>query len=119
MEPSMKRFATFTTLLLAAATVSAEEGCYDKVEIGDPIQHVIEHCGEPQRRERDIYTPVKSVEVIRGTKTLQSHPVQPQRMEKWYYDTSRNKATLIEIQDGGVLNKRRLEREEYSPAPME
>jgi hypothetical protein len=40
-------------------------------------------------------------------------------MEKWYYDTSRNKATLIEIQDGGVLNKRRLEREEYSPAPME
>jgi hypothetical protein len=119
MEPGMKQFSLFTLITLATAPAFSGEGCYEKVEVGDPVQYVIERCGEPVRRERDFSTPGKRIEVIRGSKTLSSHPVQPQQMEKWYYDTSLNTVTLIEIQDGGVLSKRRLERGVESPAVME
>lgn len=115
----MKRLAFLTTTLFFFTPVSAGQSCFDKVEIGDPMQFVIERCGEPVRRERDIYLPSQSVEVIRGSDTLRRHPVQPQRMEKWYYDTSLDRATLIEILDGGVLNKSRLKRETDSPTTME
>ncbi len=115
----MKRLMMFATFVLSTVPLSAEESCYDKVEIGDPVHYVIEHCGEPVRSERDIYSPAQPVEVIRGAETVQHSPAQPQRMEKWYYDTSLNKATLIEIQDGGVIDKRRLERMQDNTSSME
>jgi len=115
----MKRFATLATLILISLPASAEEGCYDKVQIGDPVRVVIEQCGEPVWRERQEHSPGKSVEIIRGVDSLRTHPVQPQLMEKWYYDTTPDSSTLIEIQDSGVLSKQRLERKADSPAGME
>lgn len=115
----MKRFATLAVLFLTALPAAAEEGCYDKVEVGDPVRQVVERCGEPKWRERQVRSPGKSVEIIRGVDSLRTHPVQPQLMEKWYYDTSPDSSTLIEIQDGGVLSKQRLERKTDSPANME
>jgi len=115
----MKRFATIVLLYLVALPIYAVAGCYDKVEVGDPMQWVIERCGEPKWRERQVHSPGKSMEVIRGVDTFRTHPVQPQVVEKWYYDTTPDHSTLIEIQDGGVLSKQRLERKTDAPANME
>jgi hypothetical protein len=115
----MNRVAVAIVGALTIMPVIAGETCYDKVEVGDPVQHVIERCGEPVRRERERHTPGKPVELIRGSDTLKSYPLQPQRLEKWYYETTRDKATVIEIQDGGVLGKKRLERTPAIPAGME
>jgi len=115
----MKRIATFAILIFTALPALAEEGCYDKVEVGDTVQLVIERCGEPKWRERKVQSPGRSVEVIRGTNTFSSRPVQPLVTEKWYYDTNRDRSTLIEIQDGGVISKQRLERKTDKPANME
>lgn len=115
----MKRCGFFVILLFTTLPVLAEEGCYDKVEVGDMMQQVIERCGEPKWRERQVLSPGRSVEVIRGMHTFRSHPVQPQVLEKWYYDTTPERSTLIEIEDGGVLSKQRLERKKDVPANME
>lgn len=115
----MKRYAILVFLSLFALPGYAAQGCYDKVEVGDPVQQVIERCGEPKWRERQLHSPGKSVEIIRGVNSLQTHPVQPQLMEKWYYDTTPDQSTLIEIQDGGVLSKRKLKRKTDIPANME
>lgn len=115
----MKQCAVFVLLLFTALPLLAEEGCYEKVEVGDTMQQVIERCGEPKWRERQVLSPGRSVEVIRGMHTLSTHPVQPRVLEKWYYDATTDKSTLIEIEDGGVLSKQRLERKGDVPAKME
>jgi len=115
----MKRFASFAMLCLTTLPIYAEGGCFDKVEVGDPVRLVIEHCGEPKWREREVHSPGKSVEIIRGVDSLRTHPLEPQVMEKWYYDSSPDHSTMIEIQDGGVLSKQRMERKTHIPANME
>jgi hypothetical protein len=115
----MKRATVLAIMSLIALPLSAAEDCLDRLEMGDPVQRVIERCGEPEHRERDMQAPGKSVEIIRGTDTLRSHPVQPQVTEKWYYDVSADRATVIEILDGGVVGMRRLQREPERAPMME
>lgn len=107
------RFSTlplFVLVFSAAGSASAE--CLDVIEIGEPGYMVIEKCGEPQRRDREEYIPTKKVEVIRGTNRNDERPVPPIVIEKWYYDTSLNAATVIHMKDGGVTKKQRMIRGE-------
>jgi hypothetical protein len=107
------RLTTLPLFILAlSAGGTAGAACLDAVEIGEPGYMVIEKCGEPQRREREEYIPTKKVEVIRGTSRIEERPVPPIVIEKWYYDTSLNAATVIHLQDNGVTRKERLIRGE-------
>ncbi len=93
-------------------TGEAYAGCFDAVQVGDPGFVVIEKCGEPQRREREERSRTTSIEVLRGSDVGRQQPLQPLLLERWYYDSSLNAATVIQLEDGGVAKKGRLIREE-------
>ncbi len=86
-------------------------GCIDQVEIGEPGFVVIEKCGEPQRREREERKRHSSIEVLSGSESTQQRPHQPVLLERWFYDTSLNAASVIYLEDGGVTKKERLIRQ--------
>jgi hypothetical protein len=71
---------------------------------------VIEKCGEPQRREREERKRSSTIEVLSGGEVTQQRPQQPLLLERWYYDTSLNAASVIYLEDGGVTKKERLIR---------
>lgn len=99
-------------VLMVAYTGAACASCFDAVEVGEPGFVVIEKCGEPQRREREERKRSTAVEVLRGSEVGKQTPHQPLLLERWYYDTSLNSATVIHLEDGGVSNKERLLREQ-------
>ncbi len=115
----MKRLIVVTAIMLLALPAVAEEQCYGKVEIGDAVSQILERCGQPVRRERKVTGVAGGVQVIRGLDSLHTKPLNPQRMEKWYYDTSMDKATVVEILDGEVVSVRRLVREKHPPMEMD
>ena len=86
--------------------------CFDAVQVGDPGFMVIEKCGEPQRREYEEKTSGKRVEILRGSEKSSVSPQQPRIIEKWYYDTSLNAATVFHLEDRGVTKKEQLRRKE-------
>lgn len=85
--------------------------CFEAVSVGDPGFVVIEKCGEPQRRESQEKSPDR-IELLRGSEKSSVSPAQPRIIEKWYYDTSLNAATVFQLEDRGVIKKERLRREE-------
>ncbi len=107
----MLRVMVFSVLTLGYGGVFAAE-CIDLVELGEPGFTVIEKCGEPQRREREERKRTGSIEVLSGSESTRQRPQQPLRLERWYYDTSLNAATVIHLEDGGVVKKERLLRQE-------
>jgi hypothetical protein len=111
LEESMK-YRVALLMLLSVPVGSLYAGCIDMVEIGDPGFVVIEKCGEPVRREREELKRTSTVEVVRGSDAGQQRPQQPLLIERWYYDTSLNAATVIHLEDGGVSKKGRLIRQE-------
>jgi hypothetical protein len=102
------------TLFVLTATLSgtACADCFSAVQVGDPGFVVIEKCGGPQRREREERKRTTAVEVVSGSEIKTQLPRQPLLLERWYYDTSLNAATVIHLEDGGVTTKGRLIREE-------
>jgi hypothetical protein len=113
----MRRLFILSVFALLSAPTAAVQ-CYGKVEVGDTVSQVVNRCGEPVRRERKV-AQSEGVQVIRGLDSLHSKPLNPQVMEKWYYDTNLNEATVIEILDGGVISVRRLVREKHPPMEMD
>lgn len=97
--------------ITTSITGVAYAGCFDLVEVGDPGYVVIERCGEPLRREREESARATSVEVLRGSEMAAQRPLQPLLLERWYYDTSLNAATVISLEDRSVIKKERLLRE--------
>jgi hypothetical protein len=83
------------------------------VEEGDPGYLVIEKCGEPQRRDRKERA-ARPIELVRGDEISAQRPVNRLVVERWYYDTSLNAATVLHLEDGGVTKKERLVREKDS-----
>ena len=106
----MLRIFVLSVFLLGYGEVVAA-GCIELVELGDPGFMVIEKCGEPQRREREEHKRTTSIEVISGSERGAQRPHQPLLLERWYYDTSMNAATVIHLEDGGVTKKERLIRQ--------
>lgn len=105
----------WSAVLVVTGVISsgaAGADCLAKVEIGDPGFVVIEKCGEPQRREREEHSRSSAVEMVRGSEVGAQLPLQPLRLERWYYETSLNAATVIHLEDGGVVKKEHLRREE-------
>lgn len=94
--------------LLASSSVYAD--CYELIEVGEPASMVIEKCGEPQRRDSKEVYGQRSIEVVRGDTVGREAVVRPLSVEKWYYDSSLNRATVIHLEDGGVSKKERLVR---------
>ena len=109
VEIAMFRAVVFS-LAAFASCQSASAGCLELVELGEPGFQVIEKCGEPIRREREERKRTSSVEVVAGNETTRQQPHQPLLLERWYYDTSINAATVIHLEDGGVIKKERLLR---------
>ena len=107
----MRRVVTLCVIALGYSTTAFAD-CFDAVQVGDPGFVVIEKCGEPLRREREERASVKRVEVIRGSEQSNVRPLHPQIIEKWYYDSSLNAATVYHLEDRGVIKKERLLREE-------
>jgi hypothetical protein len=101
-------FCVFTVISSGAAYAD----CFSAVQVGDPGFVVTEKCGAPQRREREERTRTSAVEVVSGSEINAQLPHQPLLLERWYYDTSPNAATVIHLEDGGVTKKGRLIREE-------
>ncbi len=101
-------FAAALALFLALGA-NAQADCFESVELGDPAYLVIEKCGEPQRRDRKERAS-RPVEVLRGNEVSRQRPVNRLVIERWYYDSSLNAATVIHLEDGGVTDKQRLER---------
>jgi hypothetical protein len=91
---------------------AADADCLSAVQVGDPGFVVIEKCGAPQRREREERSRTSPVEMVSGSEVKKQLPHQPLLLERWYYDTSLNAATVIHLEDGGVTTKGRLIREE-------
>ncbi len=106
----MRRLVVLCVMSLGYSTALFAD-CFDTVAVGDPGFVVIEKCGEPQRREYQEKSPEK-VELLRGSEKSSVSPAQPRIIEKWYYDTSLNAATLFQLEDRGVIKKERLRREE-------
>ena len=96
--------------LLPLLSANAWGGCLEKVSEGEPGFIVIEKCGEPVRREREEHPRTESVELVTDSESSRQLPQQPKVVERWYYDTSLNAATVIHLEDGGVVKKERLER---------
>ena len=109
MEIVMLRTMVFSLGLFTSLSALAA-GCLEVVELGEPGFRVIEKCGEPVRREREERRRKDSVEVVVGGETTRQRPHQPLLLERWYYDTSINAATVIHLEDGGVIKKERLLR---------
>ena len=107
----MRRLVTLCVLALGYSTTTLAD-CFEAVQMSDPEFVVLEKCGEPLRRERQEKTSVKRVEVIRGSERSSVRPLQPQIIEKWYYDSSLNAATLFHLENRRVIKKERLLREE-------
>lgn len=107
----MRRAVTLCVIALGYSTSTLAD-CFESVQVGDPGFVVIEKCGEPLRREYEEKASVKKVEVIRGSEPSSVRPLQPHIIEKWYYDSSLNAATLFHLEDRGVIKKERLLREE-------
>ena len=105
----MIRTLVFSVLTLTSLPVLSG-GCLELVELGEPGFQVIEKCGEPIRREREERRRSESVEVVSGSETSRKQPHHPLLLERWYYDTSINAATVIHLEDGGVIKKERLLR---------
>ncbi|MCW8917212.1 MAG: DUF2845 domain-containing protein [Gammaproteobacteria bacterium] len=97
--------------VLSAASGAASADCLTAVQLGDPAFVVIEKCGEPQRREREERSRTNAVEMVRGGEVTAQLPRQPLLLERWYYETSLNAATVIHLEDSGVVKKERLRRE--------
>ena len=106
------RLPVLLSILLLGLSNRLYAGCFEAVELGEPGSAVLEKCGEPQRREREEQQHTSSVEVWRGSEKANQTPHQPLLLERWYYDTSLNAATVIHLQDGGVTKKERLLRQE-------
>ena len=115
----MKRQFLFPLIIGCMLPLGAIAQCHDEIHIGDTMKQVIDKCGQPKWRERTVKDPGQHVELIRGLDSLQTTPVNPEIREKWYYVTSQDKTTVIEILDAGVLSVRQLERDPNSPANME
>lgn len=107
----MRVFAALCVMIFSYSA-SAFADCFEAVEVGDPGFMVLEKCGEPQRREYEEKTSGKRVEILRGSEKSSVSPQQPLIIEKWYYDTSLNAATVFHLEDRGVIKKERLRREE-------
>ncbi len=107
----MRVIATLCVMALSYS-VGAFADCFEAVRVGDPGFMVIEKCGEPQRREYTEKASGKRVELLRGSEQSSVSPVQPLIIEKWYYNTSLNAATVFHLEDRGVTKKERLLREE-------
>lgn len=103
---------TFFIIFLTIYHQLAVAGCIEKVEVGEPGFQVIEKCGAPQRREREEHKRSATVEVVVGSELTQQRPQQPLVLERWYYDSSINAVTVIYLEDGGVVRKERLLRQE-------
>jgi hypothetical protein len=104
------RWSVVLVVMSAVAGGTAGADCLEQVEIGDPGFVVIEKCGQPQRREREELPRSKAVELVRGSGVSAQLPQQPLLLERWYYDTSLNAATVVHLEDGGVMKKERLLR---------
>jgi len=98
--------------VVISATGNASADCFEKIAVGDPSFIVIEECGPPQRLEREERVRTTPIEVLRGAEAMAQLPQRPRLLERWYYDTSLNAATVIYLEDGGVTNKARLLRQE-------
>jgi hypothetical protein len=104
------RWPAVLLVMSASCTGTAFADCFSAVQLGEPGYVVIEKCGEPQRREYEERSRRIPVEVVRGSDVNAQLPLQPLRLERWYYDTSLNAATVIHLEDGGVAHKERLLR---------
>lgn len=111
----MKKLVASAVLALLALPAVAEEQCFGKVEVGDSVSRVLERCGEPVRREQKVTKAEGGVQIIRGLDSLHTQPLNPKVLERWYYDTGLDMATVIDIVDGGVSRVRRLVREKHQP----
>ena len=115
----MKSWAAMAVLTLLVFPAVAEEQCYGKVEVGDSVAQLRDRCGEPMRRERKATGAAGGVQVIRGMDSFQTRPLNPEIMEKWYYDTSLDEATVVEVIDGRVDSVRKLLRGTHTPMEMD
>lgn len=104
------RWFVVLLVLTASCAGTAFADCFSAVQLGDPGYVVVEKCGEPQRREHEERSRRTTVEVVRGGDVNAQLPLQPLRLERWYYDTSLNAATVVHLEDGGVTKKERLLR---------
>lgn len=98
--------------LALLVSLSAYADCFEMVEVGEQAATVIEKCGEPQRRDSKEVHGKRTVEVVRGDTVGREAVARPLYVEKWYYDSSLNRATVIHLEDGGVSKKERLVRGE-------
>lgn len=115
----MSRTISLSIILACLLPASAMAQCHDEVHIGDTVHQVVEKCGQPKWRERSVKNPAGQVQVIKELNSTMITPVNPEIREKWYYVTSHDKTTVIEILDAGVLNVRELVRDSSVPANME
>lgn len=105
------RFPVILLVMASGVSATAHADCFTSVQLGDPGFVVIEKCGTPERREGEELSRSRAVEMVRGSEIQAQLPLQPLRLERWYYDTSLNAATVVHLEDGGVTKKERLLRE--------
>lgn len=92
-------------LFMAGQALAADPNCYNNVAAGTTAADVIKLCGEPVRKDVEIKTGKKKINVIKGI-TSQTTTVKTERVvEKWHYRDMTGRSFTIWIEDGKVVKK--------------